>query len=523
VAGFIDVLLRGLILCGFAVILGGVAFAVLVLGPARRLRPELAAAQTRTFTLVMAGAIVVALAQTAAVIGQLIALAGGGPWPVADASQTFFFQVSLLRIAVALGVLVAAAVLRRRGGRTGWTALLLVLAALLGLLAAGTSHAAARVEGRLPLFLLDALHQTAAFVWIGGLLHLLATAFSRGVTAWPALLLPRFSAVALTAVAALVVSGASLSVVYIDGLTAMTGTAYGLMVGTKIALFGGLLALGAMNFFEVRTLKGEASIPSPRLRRYVEVEFGLGITVLLAAASLTSLPPAVDVVADRASLSEVATVFTPKMPRLSSPAHEELPTEDRLAARTDADRGWSEYNHHTAGLFVLTMGLLAIASQTRWGRWARHWPLLFLGLAAFLFVRNDPGAWPLGPMGVWESMTYPEVLQHRMAVLIVIIFGIFEWGVRTGRVRASSAAFAFPLLCVVGGALLLTHSHASLNLKSEFLMEVTHAPLGVLAVLVGWARWLELRLPFPENRLPGRLWPVAFTMIGVLLIFYREV
>jgi putative copper resistance protein D len=258
-----------------------------------------------------------------------------------------------------------------------------------------------------------------------------------------------------------------------------------------------------MNFLEVRGLEGSASIPSARLRRYVEVEFGLGVTVLLAAASLTSLPPAVDVVADRATVSEVARVFTPKMPRFSSPPHESLPVDDRLAPRTDADRGWSEYNHHTAGLFVLSMGLLAIASRARWGGWARHWPL--------------------GPLGFWESMTYPEVLQHRLAVVLVVIFAVFEWGVRTGHVGSPRAALVFPLLCVAGGALLLTHSHASFNLKSEFLVEITHAPLGVLALFVGWARWLEVRLPYPENRLPGRLWPVAFAMIGVLLIFYREV
>ena len=213
-------------------------------------------------------------------------------------------------------MITAAVRLRREPARATWTVALAVLALALGLLAAGTSHAAARVEGRLPLFFLDALHQVAAFVWVGGLFHLVVTALSPRVTTWPALLLPRFSALALAAVAALVVSGAGLSIVYIDSLTAMTGTAYGMMVGTKIVLFGGLLALGAMNFFEVRALRGETSIPTARLRRYVEVEFGLGVTVLLAAASLTSLPPAVDVVADRATPAEVAQVFTPKMPRL---------------------------------------------------------------------------------------------------------------------------------------------------------------------------------------------------------------
>ncbi len=80
----------------------------------------------------------------------------------------------------------------------------------------------------------------------------------------------------------------------------------------------------------------------------------------------------------------------------------------------------------------------------------------------------------------------------------------------------------FPILCVVGGGLLLTHSHASLNLKAEYLIEVTHAPLGLIALMAGWARWLELRLPAAQQRLPGRLWTVGVAVVGVLLLLYRE-
>jgi len=196
--------------------------------------------------------------------------------------------------------------------------------------------------------------------------------------------------------------------------------------------------------------------------------------------------------------------------------------DDRNAPRTDADRAWSEFNHHWAGIFVLVMGLLALVHATGRARWARHWPLVFLGLAGFLLVRNDPGAWPLGPLGFWESMRYPEVLQHRIFVLLVIAFGIFEWLVRTDRVHLHGAALVFPLLCAVGGGLLLTHSHAGLNLKQEYLIEVTHVPLGVLAMVTGWSRWLELRLPPSAGRLPGRIWPIAFSLIGVALILYRE-
>jgi putative copper resistance protein D len=60
------------------------------------------------------------------------------------------------------------------------------------------------------------------------------------------------------------------------------------------------------------------------------------------------------------------------------------------------------------------------------------------------------------------------------------------------------------------------------DLKAEFLTEITHAPLGVLGLMAGWARWLELRLPPPDDATPGRLWAWAFSLVGVFLIFYRE-
>ena len=158
------------------------------------------------------------------------------------------------------------------------------------------------------------------------------------------------------------------------------------------------------------------------------------------------------------------------------------------------------------------MGLLAVLPG-RAGRAGRAtgrcsssgWPCSCL-------IRNDPGSWPLGPQGFWEGFAYPEVLQHRLFVLLVVAFGVFEWAVRTGRLRSPGWALIFPVLCAVGGGLLLTHSHASLNLKDEFLIEVTHAPLGVLAMIVGWGRWLELRLlprrgPNPGPNLASGLHP----------------
>jgi putative copper resistance protein D len=519
-AGYLDVVFRGLALCGQATAIGGVVFALVVLRPAARRRPALEPRIRRCLLLLIIGAVVVAIAQGLSLGTQLAALAGEGGWPWRDLLATSYFDASAARIAACAGLIAVAWWLRRRDSRTGWLALV-ALAAMLGAASALSSHAASRLEHRAVLLSLDGLHQIAVAVWVGGLIHLTAAAAGRARVPWPALGLRRFSALALASVAILVAAGVALATYYVDGLSAVVGTAYGMMIATKVVILAGLLALGALNLTAVRRLPESPDVLPLRLRRFVEVELGLGVTVLFAAASLTSLPPAVDVVRDRATAAEVLTRFTPRLPAMSSPRVAELPVEDRNAPRTGADRAWSEYNHHVAGLLVFLMGLLAVL-QAGGARWARHWPLIFLPMAVFLLIRNDPGEWPLGPQGFWEGFRYPEVLQHRVFVLLVVAFGIFEWAVRSGRLRSPRWALVFPLLCAVGGGLLLTHSHASVNLKAEYLIEVTHAPLGVLALVAGWGRWLELRLAPGDGRLAGRVWPVAFMLIGLLLLLYRE-
>ena len=518
-AGFLDVLLRGLILSAQAVAVGGVCFVLLVL----RLRPGLdSTARSRSLALVAIGAATLAVGQALAMASELFVLLHDAVWPLRAALETLYVQVSLVRVAVGVAMAVCAVRFRRAGGDArGLRAALALLSAALVVAAPWTSHAAARLESRGLLLVLDGAHQLAAMLWIGGLVHLIAAAVRREQP-WPVLLLQRFSNLALGAVAVLVGAGVGLTLQYVGSVSALLGTAYGLMVMTKMALLAGLLALGARNSRAIRRMGGALEADQATLRRFVEVEVGLGLTVLFAAASLTSLPPAVDLTQERATLSEVATRFTPRLPTLRSPSLSEMPLDDPQAPRNDADRAWSEFNHHVSGILVLTMGLLATLHASGRARWARHWPLVFLALAAFMAIRNDPGSWPLGPEGFWEGWLVATVLQHRLFVLLVVAFGVFEWMVRTGRMRSRRAALIFPLLCAVGGGLLLTHSHQAQNLKDEFLLEVTHAPLGLLAIMVGWTRWLELRLPEGRRRLPGSVWAVGLALIGLLLIIYRE-
>jgi copper resistance protein D len=167
-------------------------------------------------------------------------------------------------------------------------------------------------------------------------------------------------------------------------------------------------------------------------------------------------------------------------------------------------------------------GLLAILG--RWDRapWARHWPLAFLGLAIFLFLRADPEAWPLGPRGFWASFYNPEDLQHRLDILLIVSFVAFEWGVQTQRIRSRKAALVFPAVCALGGALLLTHNHTLGNVKEELLTEMSHTAIALFAVFAGWMRWLELRGSGRGQRMAAWVWPMCLVCIGLVLLNYRE-
>ncbi len=171
---------------------------------------------------------------------------------------------------------------------------------------------------------------------------------------------------------------------------------------------------------------------------------------------------------------------------------------------------------------MLITGILAVCSGFGGMRWARPWPVAFLGLAIFLLLRADPENWPLGPNGFWESFSSADVAQHRFFVLLIVAFAVFECGVQTGRLTSRMAALVFPLVCAVGGAVLLTHTHALTNVKEELLAEWSHIPLALLAVAAGWSRWLELRLPASGTAVAARVWPVCFVLIGAVLLLYRE-
>ncbi len=119
----------------------------------------------------------------------------------------------------------------------------------------------------------------------------------------------RFSRLALISVVVLVVSGFFMSISYVGSWHALIGTSYGLMLLAKIAMLGAMLALGGINFLMLRKYSPGETIP--RLRRLVEAEVGIGLTIILTAASMTAQPPAVDLPNDTVQCRISCSVSNP--------------------------------------------------------------------------------------------------------------------------------------------------------------------------------------------------------------------
>jgi putative copper resistance protein D len=529
-ADFLDSLLGGTLLVALALAVGGVVWTFAVLRPWRG--DVEARLVRRALVIAGVGAGVLALVQVthlALKVWLLSDYLGRDALPAF--TGTLQFRAGTVRTLLAAGLAGACFRLARRPATAPGWAVLGTLAALVAGAGAWLVHAAGRFEHRPALMAFTVLHQVGAAVWVGGLIELLALArlarrdpAAAGV--WP-VLVARFSRLAVATLVVLVAAGLPLGVYYVGSLEGLVGTAYGSLLATKVGLMAAVLLLAALNFRAARA-RGPADAGRAALPDVAAAEAILLVVLLFTAASLSSQPPPVDGAQERATFAEVVEVFRPKWPSLRTPTVaaklRDATAAVGLAERTTLAYSWSNFSHNVAGLLLLGMSLAALVGRWR-PAWARHWPLGFVALAAFVFLRTSAseGTWPFGPAGVWENAAGDaEALQHRIGAAVALALGLLEWRARAARHPPAFLPYLFPVLAAAGGILLLTHSHTAFEPKSAYLIQVTHSTMGALAVVMAAGRWLELRLHSPVGRAGGTAATVAMLLIALILVFYRE-
>ena len=495
---FMGAIFDALMLAAQAWCIGGVIFILMVARPLGDRQGE-----DRFRRWIKGGALALALAELLSLSAPVSSLVGRLGLSLTDALTADF---ALWHGAAALAALALAGLTGRLSVRRPWLLILPIIALMVA--AVMTSHAASRLDGRLLLGISHISHVLAASVWIGGIPYLLGVlAHSTPIQCGPSV--RRFSTMAVVSVAVLTVSAAILSYIHIRTLAGLVGGEYGGLVMVKLALLGCLLMLGLGNFLTGQRLETMGPGAVDRIKVFAEVEIGMACAVLLVAASLGGQPPPIDLPNDLVSPAQMLERITPHWPRFFDPP-------------VITDQSWSEVNHNVSGLIVTIMGLMALLNHTGLCNWARHWPLLFTAFV-WIVIRSDPDSWPMGDCAFLGcNGGDPEVIQHRLLTFLPMGFGIVEWMVRTGRITNPAVMRAFPLFCAVGGALLLTHSHQIGDTRARYLVEFTHLPMGMFGIMAGWSRWLELRADGPIRVWAGWFWPFCLTMVGLLLLDYRE-
>lgn len=181
-------------------------------------------------------------------------------------------------------VLTLAAVRSWRGENSAW--LIAALAALVLPATPGMMGHANAVEGHRALSLaMDYVHVIAAGAWIGGLVPLLFVARSEERDA-SAALVHAFHGLAAVCVIAVVGSGIGALLVRFGGLLPLLHSAYGTVLGVKLAFVAIVLALGALHL-----RGGERAAAAGTLGRSLAFEALVALAVIAATSVLVATDP----------------------------------------------------------------------------------------------------------------------------------------------------------------------------------------------------------------------------------------
>lgn len=258
--------------------------------------------------LSVAAGLVLAVAALGGVVAQTAMMAGGWTAGMDPAALGYVVQSTSLGMAhvirAGLAVVGVIALLIRPGSRRGSTLAILAFAGAMGSFAWSGHGAATEGAAGLVHLAADIGHLLAAAIWLGALVGfcLLLARPRPGDIETTSRTLSGFASLGSGAVAVLAVTGAVNAgfLVGVDGLSLVTGSAWGVLLIVKLALFALMLGLAGYNRVALapalsKAVEGGADTQNPlrRLKISVGLEMLAGVALLGAvAATGVQIPPA---------------------------------------------------------------------------------------------------------------------------------------------------------------------------------------------------------------------------------------
>jgi copper transport protein len=254
--------------------------------------------------LIIVGTGVVLASGVAMIVVQAISIEAGIPEAIAtkfgNVWVTRMLQSSIL-MGIAVAVYRKVAKSNASPGRAEMYAIL-----ILGLAVLVTSSLIAHAAATSQIFpiVLDFFHNTAASIWIGGLIllgfvavpRILAIGDDRIRSSALAILIPRFSTVVVTLLGIAVITGPVLLFSLESDLSLTFVSVYGQVLAIKLGLAGAMVAMGAYSQFVVQkravaVMAGGAGTQVSSLRHYgktLKAEAGVGIVLLFMVSLMAN-------------------------------------------------------------------------------------------------------------------------------------------------------------------------------------------------------------------------------------------
>jgi hypothetical protein len=130
---------------------------------------------------------------------------------------------------------------------------------------------------------------------------------------------------------------------------------------------------------------------------------------------------------------------------------------------------------------------------------------------------SDKFAWPIGPSGLVESLSNPEVLQHKVLAISVLTLGLIELMRRLELMTHIAWLYLFYGLAILPGAVLLVHDFSAAPHAHAHSLTVSHVLMGLLALL---ALVLKVLVDLASSWKMGALISVGLTGLGVQLLVH---
>ncbi len=272
--GFADWLLRGVAMTTQTLLVGGVAYLALTVGALSQDTGEKYAVENFCRRVLAWAALALGVVQLLAAGALTTFLMGSTQADFATAASA---DAVILRLASAGAAFALAYAAHSPPATTG--PLLFLTALILGA-HSGVTHAASRAEPSSGLLVAEFLHLAALGAWLGGVPYFIASLRKIRARDARVCVSRRFSAVALTSVAVMIVTGVFMSVPYVGAVERLYQTNYGLLLGSKAALLTVLLCMGAANFFAIRRLRRGESTAFQTAPVLGETEIAVGLIAI---------------------------------------------------------------------------------------------------------------------------------------------------------------------------------------------------------------------------------------------------